>query len=208
VPESFPTVFGSSLIQIESGGSGSFEKISFNSFSSSVDGSIINGVIGSAKQLVIKGCSFTSISSNSNGGALYIELESGGNFEIGNSVDSTPSSFSSCTATNGKGGGIYLKLESVTARFSLSGGLSFTNCDAVRGKNIYIESDDLENIDMEWSTSFNYNYESSLLLSNATELSGGISSSDVDLRIYLCSLQSYTESGYFILYFFLFCKYR
>jgi hypothetical protein len=179
-------------------GSATFEKISFNSFLSSSNGCVISGIIDNGKEILIKGCTFTSIYSEGNGGVIYVELKLGGNFEIGSSGDSTPSSFSSCSAGSGKGGGIYIKIGSVTTGFSFSGGLSFTNCDAARGKNIYIESGDLKNAIT--STSFKYNYDSSLF-KNTNELYGGELSFEVDLRNFLCPLQSYSENGYFFYLF-------
>jgi hypothetical protein len=73
-------------------------------------GSIINAYIANNHQMYIKECSFTSISCFKNGGAIYVDISSGGSFEVGNSGDgtgtSTLTSFSSCSAGSGKGGGI------------------------------------------------------------------------------------------------------
>jgi hypothetical protein len=82
--------------------------------------------------------------------------------------------------------------------FLFWGGLSFTNCDAVRGKNIYIESSDLKNVIT--STLFKYNYDSSHF-KNTKELYGGELSFEVNLRNFLCPLQSYSENSYFFYLF-------
>jgi hypothetical protein len=207
------SLLGTSLILIKSGGifnlfltffiiylgSGYFEKVSFNLFLSSTNGSIINGIIINEKQVVIKGCSFSTISSNKNGGAIYIELLSGGSFKVSNSDDLTETIFSSCTANNGKGGGIYIKLGSVITGFLLEGDLSFSKCEALIGNNIYIESDDLKkSITLN---SFKYDYSSSLLPSS-NDLYGNISkNSDINLREYLCPLHI-PNNSLFIFFFF------
>jgi hypothetical protein len=138
-------------------------------------GAIINIFNLGNSQTYVKGCSFTSVSSFGNGGALYVDISSGGTFIVENSSDSTSNgtSFSSCSAGsgNGKGGGMYVKLGSITSGFSFSGGLSFANCKASKGNNIYIESVNLNNV--VWSNTFNYNYDSSLLL-NTNEVFGGV----------------------------------
>jgi hypothetical protein len=95
---------------------------------------VINGVIDNGKEVLIKGCSFTNISSNLNGGGIYVDVSSGGRFTIENS-EIVSSLFYSCS-TNGKGGGIYLKLGSVITGFLFSGGLLFRDCNAAVGKNI------------------------------------------------------------------------
>jgi hypothetical protein len=192
-------------------GNGIFTEVSFNFFSSSADGGVINGKIGTNNKIEIKGCTFTSCSSSSlKGGAIYVELNSGGIFSIDNN-ESTPTTFVSCSSSEsgGKGGGIYLKLGSeVTSGFLFSGDLSFTSCSASKGSNIYIETDNLENIDFE--NSFDYNYVSSLKI-NSNELYGSESNSDINLRKYLCPLQKFNsgvdgfECFYFNFYLLLFC---
>jgi hypothetical protein len=168
-------------------GNGIFTEVSFKSFSSSADGGIINGRISTNNEIEIKGCTFTSCSSSGKGGAIYVELNGGGTFSINNN-DSIPTTFKSCitSESGGKGGGIYLKLESeVTSGFSFSGGLSFTDCSASVGSNIYIKTDNLN--DAISSSAFTYNYVSSLQV-NSNELYGSKSSSDINLRKYLCPL--------------------
>jgi hypothetical protein len=181
-------------------GNGIFTEISFNSFSSSADGGVINGKISTTNEIEIKGCTFTSCSSSSGkGGAIYVELNAGGIFSINNN-DSIPTTFESCSADGGRGGGIYLKLGSeVTSGFSFNGDLSFTSCSASVGSNIYIESDNL-NAAIS-SSAFTYNYDSV----NSNELYGSESNSDISLRKYLCPLQTYSSGSFFVVvscYFF------
>jgi hypothetical protein len=154
--------------------------------------------LNSNSKLLIKGCIFDRCKSLLNGGAIYVELNSNsGIFSIGDDDDddSTATGFDSCDASSGKGGGIYLKLGSgVTSGFSFGGSLTFIECSALVGKNIYIESASLEGISFE--NVFDYNYISSLK-ENSNELYGGESSSDVNLRKYLCPLQYYDDDGGF-----------
>jgi hypothetical protein len=148
--------------------------------------------VNSNSKLIIKGCIFNHCKSLLNGGAVYVELNSNaGIFSIGDD-DSTATRFDSCDASSGKGGGIYLKLGSgITSGFSFGGSLTFTGCSALVGKNIYIESADLE--DLSFEDVFDYDYGSSLV-ENSNELYGSESPGHVNLKKYLCPLQMYDNS--------------
>jgi hypothetical protein len=147
-------------------------------------------------------CTFFECEAELQGGGVYSDISKDEVFGIvgGSNPNDYATSFISCKCTNGKGGGIYLKLGDVdNGKYQLAGDLLFTDCSALVGSNVYIDSmslGDIPYLNSNPSLSiFNFNYYSSLLESS-NELCGSESlSEDVELRKYLCPLQNYSEVG-------------
>ncbi|KAH7832593.1 uncharacterized protein MONOS_5039 [Monocercomonoides exilis] len=110
-------------------------------------------------------------SKGGDGGGLWVEMEEGSAFTVGNmteadsakttssNVESGLLQFASCKATQsadgkcGHGGGIYLHLADGASSFTLKD-VSFFGCDAREGKDIFINADDLSGVIDRESISF------------------------------------------------------
>ncbi|KAH7830809.1 uncharacterized protein MONOS_11616 [Monocercomonoides exilis] len=82
-----------------------------------------------------------------NGGGICCLMRSGNVFDIGNSAAAL---FSSCAvpvsaAKKGKGGGIFLIVEDSECDFSLKN-LTFSNCSAWKGRNLFVDAPTLKDI--------------------------------------------------------------
>jgi hypothetical protein len=140
----------------------------FRNLSTIFNSALINS---SNLKLFISDCSFIDINSNTTeckGGAVYFYLVNGGIFEV-----SGRTRFENCTAGkkssedvyDGWGGGIYLKiaddfLKTQSSYFLFTGEISFSNCNARYGKNIFIESENLSTIII--TDAFDYVYEKNI----------------------------------------------
>ncbi|KAK2959466.1 hypothetical protein BLNAU_5515 [Blattamonas nauphoetae] len=93
-----------------------------------LDGSAIHAVLCSSSILSITSCSFTSCSSEGNGGSVSATL-AGGSFTI------TDSTFSS--TASGNGGGLHVVV-SDTAKASIAGN-SFTSCSSSIGGGLFLD---------------------------------------------------------------------
>eukprot|EP00770_Monocercomonoides_exilis_P015391 MONOS_15337.1-p1 / transcript=MONOS_15337.1 / gene=MONOS_15337 / organism=Monocercomonoides_exilis_PA203 / gene_product=unspecified product / transcript_product=unspecified product / location=Mono_scaffold01201:7119-8116(-) / protein_length=308 / sequence_SO=supercontig / SO=protein_coding / is_pseudo=false len=98
-------------------------------------------------EISLNKCTFTECTSSdtttATSGALYVESENAGStFTIGGTDKTT---FTSCTCTNGKSGGIYLKMTGIAGEKQLSWGtgvkLEFSECTATGSKStgLYLE---------------------------------------------------------------------
>ncbi|KAA6359331.1 MAG: hypothetical protein EZS28_045142, partial [Streblomastix strix] len=135
------------MIYISSG------QVTFDGFTASTitleDGSFISKK--GPGDLIITNSKFTNIVRNKNGNGAAINAEltsSSGNVLITGTTQTPPTSFSGCTvpltenSTLNRGGAIFLDISSGTSKYDLSKA-TYTNCNAYRGKNLYIVANDL-----------------------------------------------------------------
>jgi hypothetical protein len=113
------------------------------------NGSVIRGRINNEKELIIQNCSFDEIKGEKgNGGCFYIELEEEGELIIGEEEKQTE--IKECSAEEkegegGKGGGIILFCFDSYSDF-LFQNIQFSLNSAEKGKNLFIEAEDLASV--------------------------------------------------------------
>jgi hypothetical protein len=155
------------------------------------------------RTLIIRGCIFEDcfVSDEDNsifgGGGIMVTLSGIANLEIGNDEENNPTKFKNCSAGsednyNGYGGGIFLSLiyaNDLCPNFVFDINIEFENCNALYGKNIYINSSEFDCILKNES----FKFEKALL--NGEDLIGydETSDSNVELKEYLCELIYYSE---------------
>jgi hypothetical protein len=122
-------------------------------------GGCIHGIVNATCILELNTCIFDACSSEGittpEGGAIYVKLCNNGRFLVGTS---STVGFTNCKAVNisgdgskaGYGGGIYLDFADEfvcltgTSEFVFGPSISFTGCDAPYGKDIFINSGNLD----------------------------------------------------------------
>ncbi|KAH7826248.1 uncharacterized protein MONOS_17404 [Monocercomonoides exilis] len=148
------------------------------------DGGAMKCTLGRDCSLEIIGGAMSGCEGNGgNGGGLWVEMEEGSSFTVGNMTDADsaraifPNDESdlfelvSCKATqntggeHGYGGGIYLHLDDEASSFILRD-VSFSGCDAREGKEIFINSYDLSSVISRTSMGFEVD------LNNFTKMNG------------------------------------
>eukprot|EP00770_Monocercomonoides_exilis_P014831 MONOS_14777.1-p1 / transcript=MONOS_14777.1 / gene=MONOS_14777 / organism=Monocercomonoides_exilis_PA203 / gene_product=unspecified product / transcript_product=unspecified product / location=Mono_scaffold01072:880-8277(-) / protein_length=2465 / sequence_SO=supercontig / SO=protein_coding / is_pseudo=false len=148
------------------------------------DGGAMECTLGRDCSLEIVGGTMSGCESNGgNGGGLWVEMEEGSSFTVGNMTDADSAraifpndesdlfELASCKATqntggeHGHGGGIYLHLDDGASSFILRD-VSFSGCDAREGKEMFINAHELTSVISRRSMGFEVD------LNNFTKLNG------------------------------------
>jgi hypothetical protein len=114
-----------------------------------VKGGVIYGEILANQVLEITNTTFSSccaVSERSKGGGIYIEVGSGGLFNVTGGKDNGCVSFILCSAgkmddkgdNDGCGGGMFIVLEDILSNYIFGKRLVFTSNKGLAGKNIFI----------------------------------------------------------------------
>jgi hypothetical protein len=131
------------------------------------NGSVITGIVNPDGELTIIGCKFILCETKGDdddfgcGGAINIILMGNGKFNISGD-EFFPTVFDRCSVpsstseSKGDGGGVCIYSEDDGGFYSFNGRIQFSNCEAAHGKNIYINSNNLEIVIS--LSEFNYYY--------------------------------------------------
>ncbi|KAH7828008.1 uncharacterized protein MONOS_12646 [Monocercomonoides exilis] len=139
-----------------------------------VDGGCLNVEIKEGGSVKIEGCNFSSTCSGGSGmkgGGMMISVGKGGSLEMKN-VNLSECKVLSSEAVNGGrglGGGMFAELADQMGRFSLES-MAFCECNAWKGKNLFVEAQDLSAVIN--STSIGFNPEIRINLTDFNELCG------------------------------------
>jgi hypothetical protein len=123
------------------------------------NGSVIRVEVSNEKSVTIKNSSFDKcVGLKGNGGGIYVVLKSGGSLIVGESGSNTK--IDSCEATEldgakGFGGGIFLYCEDGGETFVLEN-IIFSQNEAEKGKNLFIDGEDLGRIITSDSIVYDY----------------------------------------------------
>jgi hypothetical protein len=165
-----------------------------------VNGGAIYGEILGGQVLEITNSTFSSCcatSERSKGGGIYVEVGSGGLFNVSGGKDNDYGSFRSCSAGkindegdgDGYGGAIYIVLEDILSNYIFGEKITFTLNKGLAGKNIFMNTkNNLKLLSVVNRDKFNY----TIIYDDIDELSGydeGNEARIIPLKYYLVDLE-------------------